>query len=238
MNEQLIRVRHPEMAQNRYVYKYVYVNKRHGFLYNRIKKNANSVVMMYFHSQHGRGVVPNDHDAINLAKERLPHLNNTLLLTDPATLRRMVVLRNPYDRLLSAFLDKFRDGSDFHERYRPFEISNDGFSSFISWLEDGGINKNGHWNLQSSLLAFPIDFYTDFIDCKRLKTELPAFLNSVGMDGNQFGHHENASSGKMNATKSQSVADRYWSDDLRDRVFKLYESDFAMYRRHCGNQSA
>lgn len=55
--------------------------------------------------------------------------------------KRMVIVRDPFSRTLSAFLDKFR--SPFFQRdFGPFDLTPEGFSRFLAYLEGGGLRTN------------------------------------------------------------------------------------------------
>ena len=72
--------------------------------FNRVKKNGNSTTMSILHAmEHGSVADSND------AKRQAAHLRraNPLLFMSAGKLFYVVIIRNPYSRLLSAFLNKF-----------------------------------------------------------------------------------------------------------------------------------
>jgi hypothetical protein len=47
------------------------------------------------------------------------------------------------------FFGKFRTES-YVKSYGSFELSPNGFHNFLCWLNDGGINADYHWSLQTA----------------------------------------------------------------------------------------
>lgn len=207
----------------------VYVDTNKKFLYNRIKKNANSAIMVYLHSLRSSDVVPESRSGLSKAKASLPSLASKIVFDNLSNYRRLLVVRDPMIRVLSAFLDRFRDGSKFHETHHRFELSPPGFRDFVKWLADGGLSKNAHWDLQSKLLAFPAEYFTDIVDFKDLNEELPKFFDSVGLAGARFSSHDNLKSGNFHSTNSTDLASRFRIEEVGDKISNLYQEDFRLY---------
>lgn len=85
----------------------------------------------------------------------------------PNDYKHILVIRNPYDRLRSAYLDKFC-GLDRDKRYvlsisRPTEYPGGlSFRSFIDKIEEAWISKrplNGHWRPQADCLQLGSNYF-------------------------------------------------------------------------------
>ncbi len=125
--------------------------------FNRVKKNTSSTsigLLSYLEKgemAHAMAV-----------KGSTPHIDE-LGLRGLFLLRRalrIVVVRDPYSRLLSAFLDKFRS-EDYRAKYGRFDLNRSGFQDFLAFLENGGLRSNQHWGLQTEQIALPIEEYQE-----------------------------------------------------------------------------
>jgi len=195
------------------------------FIYNRIPKNANSSLVTLMHAiENGyfRSVIK--------SRRNIDHLNTIAVgsvhrLTD---YRRMVVVRNPYSRLLSAFLEKMSYDRN-RGRYGKFELSPDGFDDFIGWLERGGLEKNQHWDLQTRKMILPLGQYTDVIRFEALHEQLGEFIVSVGLGAKSAlleNMSEASSAGRRHGTGASGKIDRFYTQPRAARVYDLYRSDF------------
>ena len=126
-----------------------------GIAFNRIKKNSSSSsigLLSYLESGHITHAMA--------AKGASPHIDELGPKGIIAFKRahRVVVLRDPFSRVLSAFLDKFRS-TDYRNRFGYFELNRKGFNKFLQFLSHGGLRSNQHWGLQTEQLALPISYY-------------------------------------------------------------------------------
>lgn len=128
---------------------------RLGITLNRLQKNGSSTAMSFLYLlEHGEQMAALD------AKEHAVHLSD-MGLRGVLTLRRtkrLVIVRDPFSRTLSAFLDKFRYPG-YQRNFGQFELNPDGFRSFLSFLENGGLRANSHWSPQSDRILLPLDQY-------------------------------------------------------------------------------
>jgi hypothetical protein len=134
-----------------------------GFVYLRIPKAANSTVFRALIERHPEpGVETAD---IEAAKSQVTHFGD-LGFRELRRLRRyfvFTVVRNPYARALSAYLDKFRPGEPQFDRFAARVAGFDGgdvsFAGFCRYLAAGGEAENAHWMRQTRItrLADRID---------------------------------------------------------------------------------
>lgn len=126
-----------------------------GIALNRLQKNGSSSAMSFLYLlEHGQQM-----PALQ-AKDLSVHLDDMGVRGVIALKRakRIVIVRDPFSRTLSAFLDKFR--SPFFQRdFGPFDLSPEGFSAFLEYLENGGLRTNSHWSPQTDRLLLAPEQY-------------------------------------------------------------------------------
>ncbi|WP_077530200.1 sulfotransferase family protein [Vreelandella utahensis] len=186
-----------------------------GVFCNRIPKAANSSVV------------------VNLAYRRygseIPSREAKKLFRAPSQLRgreverlpelfRFAFVRNPYTRVLSAFLDKV----DRRERQKNREAS---FLEFLEYLEKDGLFSNAHWAPQTSLLLIPFEEFDFFGKTENLDEDMSFVLDQIQ------GHKENKKilSALGNATSAASKLATYYDDQAKAKVEKLYRQDFERF---------
>ncbi len=112
----------------------VTVAQKSGFLYNRVEKNANSTLITLVHwLEMGRTL------EVMASRRNVPRLDDCRInqISDLSTLPRMVVVRNPYSRTLSAFLNKV-DTPRFGANIGELEASKRAFIGFCATLKTEG----------------------------------------------------------------------------------------------------
>jgi len=119
-------------------WKRVAVYPRLGLAYNRIKKNANTTVVMLLREME-TGFV----ETRKVAKDNSPKIRD-LSFQEILGVRKscfFVVVRNPYSRVLSAFLNRFTAASS--RQHGHFELNPHGFAAFVEWLKDVQPERGG-----------------------------------------------------------------------------------------------
>ncbi|ADH85685.1 sulfotransferase family 2 domain-containing protein [Desulfurivibrio alkaliphilus] len=213
-----------------------------GIIYNRIKKSGNSSVLLFlqdaleekkdwtegrYHEQKRRAT-GNTVTPFGLRAKEIFNLKKYYSFT---------IMRNPYSRCLSAFLQKVAAGK---ERYRGVAGfgQNDaaGFESFVAFLENGGLYYNKHWWPQVDLLFWPPEYFFYIGKLERLEEELRLILSSNGitvpesLSIKEPHPSEQEQVGKV-TNAGQKMA-RYYTEDLYDRIFTLYRRDFEVGGYH------
>jgi len=200
-----------------------------GLSYNKVKKNANtSVVLLLDHLQHEGEVSRRD------AKWRTFGLFDVALseLGRLAQYHYFIVIRDPYSRVLSAFLDKFRH-EEFWSSYGDFPLDPDGFDSFLAWLKAGGLNKDPHWDLQIKLMVWPLEKYDTVIRFENFAAEMHALFESRNIQISAELLEDVLPSDHGKKTSAADQLDRFYTPARRQLVAELFRDDFDAlgYRR-------
>lgn len=159
------------------------------------------------------------------------------LARDPRTLRFSFV-RNPYDRLVSAWADKFRNrplvpGDPYVEEYllcRPRidsslprgpdrVLSLADFVTYATATADRRVNI--HWQLQDDILSMP-GLPLDFVGkVERFTTDFVRVLDHLQAPAEV----RRLASARHNVSHRSTSRD-YLTPDLADRIYRAYERDF------------
>lgn len=191
------------------------------------------------------------------------HKNNATFAADLSQLARAsataVVLRCPYQRLASVFLDKIVSRSgELWTLYRQSRDTLDpdrlSFRDFVGWLEQPGFLKADiHWRPQGDFLVY--DAYDRVFGMHQI-VEMGAFFEQVTgqsfVDARPFSNHTTSAFQptdrgvgadtplvELISQKAQGRlprAEDLYDDDLIARVHKLYLKDFRLYRRLLGKE--
>ena len=193
-----------------------------GLVYNRVKKNANTTVVLLLRGMES-GVVEsrkaaksNSQNFLELSFAEISDLRNYCFF---------VVVRNPYSRVLSAFLNKFQ-GESYKQLHGTFDLTPDGFIAFVEWLKDGGLNKNAHWDLQTKLMFLPLAKYDVVVRFENFEAEMLSLLKSKHLQPpeGRLGGLYPADVNKK--TSSDSLLQSFYTPRLADMVADLYAKDF------------
>lgn len=188
-----------------------------GFFCNRIPKAANSTI------------------TTNLAKfkfgRNVPSRQAKKLFRHPSqlgqeevfavhSLFRFAVVRNPYTRVLSAYLDKVERG--FVEGRR----AKSSFSEFLDSLVNGKLYSNAHWAPQSSLLLLPLEEF-DFVGRVESLEEDMAYIRSRILETEDV--VEPLQPFLANATGATEKLAGYYDKSSIKTVQTLYRRDFELF---------
>lgn len=211
-------------------------------IYVCVPKNASSRIKMTLSSLLGR-TVKSEWEA---NKRKLSGLKSPKrvglsvfhrLATDPQTLR-FAFVRNPYARLVSCWLTKFRDV--------PLIPTNPSVRSYLAWRQHNDLSLpegptstlsfdqfidlatmtakervDAHWHLQAGLLDMP-----------GIELNLVGRVESFARDFMRvLGHVQASDALRTDAIKRINPSDagdwqNYYTSKLADRVYKTYEIDF------------
>ena len=220
----------------------------HKIAFNRIAKSGNSSVLLYLNEAiTGISIHQDDYKQ---AKGKAISAGKSLVEMSKskkgrATLKEIsffTVVRNPWTRTLSAFLDKITNGP--REKYGSIpgfgDNSKAGFEAFITFLGSGGLHANHHWKPQSDALLLPASQFKSICRLEHLSTELPDALAETGLtlpspirlqqphpiECNHLGKTTQVSK----ITQASNKLQRYYSPTTIRTVANLYSADFKLGR--------
>ena len=198
------------------------------YVYARIPKAANSTVIATLHAaETGRMHLSEDEiKAVKLGYARPSQLRRRELARLRADYFKFSFVRNPYTRLVSAYLDKVHGPSRSSKRHvvaralkRSLDVEID-FSDFLDYLEfENGLFENAHWARQVDLLLMPPEAFGFIGRVEALAKELPHVLERI------FGAGSNVITWAPHSTAASTRLD-ILGDAARRRVARLYEADF------------
>lgn len=196
------------------------------FLYNRIYKVANSTIVatLYYAET---GIKLNNLESTQRIKDEYfprPSIFKRKDITKLKLLFKFTFVRNPYERIVSCYLDKIRNQETSQKgivlRHLGKENNDDiSFNEFLDFLENGGLFLNGHWAPQSEFLVLPLQEYDYIGKLERFNEEFPEVLYKI------FKRNIPIVSIKEHRTKSKSMSLEL-TIKQRNRIFNLYKSDF------------
>jgi len=144
------------------------------------------------------------------------------------------VARNPFHRILSAYLDKFRL-KKYQIRYGP-KIKKYGddvtFFTFCRWLEDGGFQENHHFLPQSHFVDVIGFENLDFIGkLESFERDVQKIFSLIDESRTEFRIYrgEWRQSGRHKETKSRKKNESYYDLESIDIVRHIYHSDFEYF---------
>ena len=210
--------------------------------YNRIGKSGNSSVVLYLSDalqgkqNETSGYKESKKDAIDLGVDLIQLSRDWKKMMRLHQYSFFTVVRNPWSRSLSAFLDKIADG--LNEKYAFVDGFGDnsarGFEAFASFLAHGGLRSNHHWRPQNEILLLPASRFSHICRLEHLAHDLPLALQSTGLtlppkERLQKPHRiESGQQGKV--TNASSRLTSYYSPQTARTIYQLFQDDFELGR--------
>ena len=170
------------------------VNDKHRVLYCAIPKVACTQWKWLFLALDNRTDVKDVHDPRNF--KFLNQYSQEGIKLRLQTYFKFVFVREPFERLLSAYENKFVKGRlewqpirryskaivDNFKRIDPNSDDTVTFTKFIYYVSGVGFNKERHWETYDNL-CHPCDIHYDFIGhFDHMPVEAPYILRQTGMD--------------------------------------------------------
>ena len=151
------------------------------------------------------------------------------------------VVRNPYDRALSAFLQKVSRGQEGNDsRKRRFRVvpgwgepSPEGFAKFVDFLANGGLKHDRHWWPQVELLIMPFERFDVVGRLETLSDDMARLLEVIGRDPAKAETlkrpHPLEAKQPNKITGATSKRAAYYTPELAATVRRLYAADFETF---------
>jgi len=132
---------------------------------------------------------------------------------------RFAVVRNPFTRTLSAYLDKVE-----RRAKRQHQVSS--FKDFLHDLVEQSLYSNAHWAPQSSLLLLPHAHFDFFGKVENLEYDL-AFIKDKISGGSR--NLTSPKHFKANATGASQKLSQYYDHECVEIVRSLFKLDFDLF---------
>lgn len=217
----------------------VYPDQR--LIYNRIKKSGNTRIVAFLNDQF-RGDSFESSRRLKAALVR-PFDLSVRDLRGLESFYSFTFVRNPYGRVLSAYLDKLatrrgtrqkpkRDGRPGHHAFPGYgENSPEGFARFLDYLDTGGLYANRHWWPQADLLFQPADRFGFIGHLERMVEDMGRVMSDLGRDpacAEVLGRPHRLEEGRRQTGTAEREA-AFYTARGREIVARLYARDFALF---------
>lgn len=189
------------------------VSLSHKFFFNRVPKAANSSIVAALASG-GCG----DSKNMDVLKDDMtkPSQLSMAQVEDFKEFYKFTVVRNPYSRTLSAYLDLIVSRGYYKE------LCLTSFQEFLEFLDGKGLHKNIHWAPQTSFLLLPVDTFNLIGRFEALDVAVEEIAKRTGIPIDMA-----RSAYRPHATDAKAKMAEYYSDDAIATVRRLYSEDFA-----------
>lgn len=193
-----------------------------GLVYNRIKKNANTTVVLMLRELEGHVVT--DRRASKRSLTTLLELDRDGIAA-LAKHHHFLVVRHPFSRVLSAYLDKMREDK-YRRKFGAYEATPEDFARFVTFLENGGLRRDAHWDLQTKLMLLPLARYDTVIRFESFYDDMMAMLKRLGLEPPEGRLTSIHPADKGKETKASEKLAAFYDAALMERVGRLFASDF------------
>ena len=213
-----------------------------GLVFNRVKKAGNTTVLSFLWSISASSSMGGASSTRDIKKSVLTPMRASYHQAESMrNYTRVAVVRNPYDRVLSAFLNKVAPGDLYEEsRKRHFKVvpgwgmeSPEGFTRFVDFLGAGGLYHNRHWWPQRDLLILPPDKFDVIGKLETLPDDMARVLQLIGRDPllarSLAKPHPLEASQPYKITGATKKRAEFYSPEVASVVRNLYASDFEAF---------
>lgn len=189
--------------------------KRLGFFCNRIPKAANSTIVENLALWSYNQEIPS-----KMAKKQFTRPSQ-LTRNEVNQLKKMycfAIVRNPFTRTLSAYLDKVERRASKNNKKLTFIC-------FLKQLANGQLYSNAHWAPQHSLLLLPLDDFNFIGKVESLEDDLKHVRAQIL---NKKSKAE-LKAFNTNATGARKKLDVYYDNHAIGLVIELFKKDFELF---------
>ena len=207
MCEQLNKLGQVPIELKRYTYKFIHVNDKYKFIFCTIPKSActnwKRVFLAISDTYPDKDYVMNEmpgikvHSTYNKYCKRLSDYSTTEIEERLKTYKNIIFVRDPFERMLSAYRDKmfrndhefFRNMADHIKSKRSIETSkskNVTFVEFVQYLTDPDTfetSYNPHWARYSDLCQPCVVQYNFIGKFETLDADIALAFKYIGIDG-------------------------------------------------------
>ena len=209
------------------------ISHEYRFIYIRIPKAANTM-LSHTLFQHVQGVTAASNSEAKNAFDRPSDLTSRDINHVLRDYHTFIFVRNPYERVLSAYLSKVRSTTREKKRYRDYvqrrlKLQSDtgiSFTQFCHYLTKGGLYDDPHWLPQHAYAAMlGTDTLNSIGKVERLEQDCQAIFEILFPDQRtiQF----STKSGSRN--KSGCKIEEFYDAECREIVRDLYRQDFSTF---------
>jgi hypothetical protein len=200
----------------------VFVSRELQILFNGIGKAAHSSVVVSLAKAQRR----QDTNVLD-AKERTfvrPSQLPSDVVAQIGSYFKFSIVRNPYTRTLSAYLDKIARGKVVpKDLLRVSGGKPPSFLDFCRYLDQGGLYDGVHWAPQTSMLVIPLSELDFLGKMESFDHDLGVVFSRLGLEGRcAVARHD-----PHRTAADQKVAD-YYDDESRVIVRRLFMEDFRL----------
>ncbi|MGA9436418.1 MAG: sulfotransferase family 2 domain-containing protein [Roseobacter sp.] len=190
--------------------------------FNRVKKNGNSTTVSLLHAMEV-GEIRSTHAAKR--QSALLRTTNIPMMMQANDYFYFVIIRNPYSRTLSAFLNKLSKPY-YRERFGSFPLTPDGFHQFLIWLSSTGLESDPHWDFQKKLILGALPDFDAVLRLEDFPNCLADLLRSRDLKLPKEANDILASVQRDTRTGASSRLEQFYSKDSIAIVKSLYKEDF------------
>ena len=213
----------------RSTYRRILISQEHRFIFHRIPKAANSTIIKTLLAMDPMIDYGSAGYSDSKAKNKFYLHPWDLSIRDSVSARRnfyyFCFTRNPFDRTLSSYLDKFKEGDKRLLKYRKKTGSDEvpSFDEFVRYLEKGGLHEDIHWIPQTMIIPAPKKI--SFIGkVEKIENDLRAVTEKI-FPGASYKGPVNHNPHSTGASGKREI---YYSSDLIRRVARLFRKDLRL----------
>jgi dermatan 4-sulfotransferase 1 len=219
------------LIESQWVISRCVISNQYNYAYFRIPKSANSTIVKTLAYYDQTVDFKDDDISGSMSKKKFKSLLSAHAVNINDFQKKYYLftfVRNPYTRVLSAYLDKIENNKKSkYENIREIistltESGEITFGGFVSYLESGGLYQNPHWTPQVAMIPVRLS-RLDFIGkVENIQGDMNSVIDKIFGD-KSFHGLQNRKVGKQNA--SGKLKD-FYDTSLTARISSLYSDDF------------
>jgi hypothetical protein len=208
------------------------ISERFGYFYLANPKVASTSILRCLQSAEVDGDASRLPDSVH-ERSRSPLLSFATASLSPeqilgdANFFRFTYVRNPFTRILSAYIEKIETDAEERERLLPdLGLQRDRIPSLLEFLKAVQAQRDDwrdiHWTTQSRLIQTNNIDYSFIGRFESFTQTFPLVLDRLGIDRS----HYDALGSPQNATGANSRVQSYIGTAEREAIIAIYQADF------------